>query len=275
MRSLVPTLFSLLVTFTVAVASAREANPDSRGADDNSASHLSGLEVMVRPGVGAASGNSPIQYHDDANVRVPAAGVSNLIKGASPYGVGFVGLASLGYRFHPVISAGFRGGIQTISSDASLVGNDGTTNVSRSAWNAGFYVRGYPLALNERVRKRLDPWVSVGVGYLRDAQTYNGPLVVVNSAGAQTTLTADYALDHHAVAIPIGIGVDYRVLPMLSIGPSVEYTIAPAIAGCWGQSAPEVPASTYCTSSDPGREILSASTYGALSAGIDIKLTPF
>ncbi len=273
---------SLLVAFfTVSAASAAGAENDAQAtkapkADaDTSGAHLSGLEVMLRPGFGAGGSASPVQYHDSTTATVPAGSVSGLVKNASPYGAGFIGDAFIGYRFHPVISGGLRGGIRTVSAPSSLSPNDGTSGISRSAWDAGFYVRGYPLALSEGLRKYVDPWISLGVVYMSDSQAYQGPVIAVNSAGATQTISGSYTIDHHAVAIPIGLGVDYRVLPMLSVGPSFEYTIATAIAGCWAVSAAGLDGHNYCTNSEPGKQILTASSYGVWTIGLDIKLTPF
>ena len=118
-------------------------------ADD---AHLRGLELMLRPALGAASSDSPVRYQARAGVTGLDPGA--LLTGASPYGLGFVGQGFVGYRFHPVISAGLHAGFRT--SSASRL-SDGSSDLSRSAWDAGLYVRGYPLALHDKIRRHLDP----------------------------------------------------------------------------------------------------------------------
>ena len=229
--------------------------------------HLRGLEIMVRPGYGSAASDSPIRFQPGPNVQT-AGDPGALLQGAAPYGGGFVGQAFLGFRFHPVISGGLRGGLRTTSAAAL---SDGTTNLSRSSWDAGLYVRGYPLALNESIRRHIDPWIGVGVEYMRDTQSFQRP-VPASTGGA---VNADMTLDHHAVAVPIGVGVDYRIHPMLSVGPSFEYAIASALAGCVKTAAAGFAGSTYCSNDGPGREVIKANQYGVWSASLDVKVTPF
>lgn len=229
--------------------------------------HLRGLEIMVRPGYGSAASDSPIRFQPRPGVRT-AGDPGALLQGAAPYSGGFVGQAFLGFRFHPVISGGLRGGLR-MTSAAAL--SDGSTNLSRSSWDAGFYVRGYPLALNEAVRKHIDPWISVGVEYMRDTQSFQRS--VPTSTGA--AVNADVTLDHHAVAVPISVGVDYRVHPMLSIGPSFEYALSNAIAGCVKQAAAGFTSTTLCSNEAPGNQAIKANGYGVWSASLDLKVTPF
>lgn len=229
--------------------------------------HLRGLEIMVRPGYGSAASDSPIRFQPSPNVQT-AGDPGALLRGAAPYGGGFVGQAFIGFRFHPIISGGLRGGLRTTSAAAL---SDGSTNLSRSSWDAGFYVRAYPLALNGAIRKHIDPWIGVGVEYMRDTQSFQRQ--VPTSTGA--AVNADTTLDHHAVAVPIGLGVDYRIHPMLSVGPSFEYAISNAIAGCVKQAAPGFSGSTLCSSESPGREVIKANQYGVWSASLDVKVTPF
>jgi len=75
--------------------------------------------------------------------------------------------------------------------------------------------------------------------------------------------------------VPLGIGVDYRVLPVLSVGPSFEYAIAAGVVGCAKQAASGFSSSTFCSNEDPGKQAIKANTYAVWSAGIDLKLTIF
>lgn len=229
--------------------------------------HLRGLEIMLRPTFGSASGDSPVQLAANPKVRV-AGDPGAVLTGASPYGAGFVGQAFLGYRFHPLVSGGLRAGMRSASASTP---SDGSTNLSRSSWDAGFYVRGYPLALSDSVRKYVDPWIVVGVEYMRDTQTFQRPTPTTRGS----TIDADWSLDHHAVAVPIGIGIDYRVHPMISVGPSFEFAIAVPVAGCATQSAPGFSTNGYCSNEDPGKGTIEAKTYAVWSAGLDLKVTLF
>ncbi len=252
---------------TLVTARALAADAPNEGRTPPTDTHLRGLELTLRPALGSAPSTSPVRFAPSSGVRF-AGDPGALLTGASPYGAGFVGQVFLGYRFHPLVSGGLRGGLRT-SSASSL--SDGSTGLERSAWDAGFYVRGYPLALMESVRKYVDPWISVGVGYTRDVQSFRR--AVPTSTGG--TVNADWMLDHHSVVIPIAIGLDYRVLPMLSVGPSFEYALASAVAGCAKQSAPGFTSSSLCTNEEPGKSALKAEGYGVWSAGIDLRLTLF
>jgi hypothetical protein len=188
------------------------------------------------------------------------------LQGAAPWGPGFVGQATVGYRFLPFLGAGLRGGLRT--SSASNV-SDGSTNLSRVGWDAGLYVRGYPLAGVQSVAKYVDPWVGAGVGYMHDSQSFQRGV----AAGGRT-VQADVTLEHHAIAVPLAIGVDYRVTRFLSLGPSFEYTLASAVAGCAKTSAAGFTSSSYCSNGDtPADKTIKANTYGVWTAGLDAKVT--
>lgn len=221
---------------------------------------------MLRPALGAAPSTSPVRYEASPLVRFADPGA--LLQGASPYGTGFIGQAFLGYRFHPLVSVGLRAGTRSASASALT---DGSSNLARSAWDVGLYVRAYPLALSESTRKFLDPWLSVGVEYLHDAQTFQRP-VALSGGGS---IPADWTLTHHAVAVPLGFGVDYRILPMLSVGPSFEYAIASGVTGCAKASAAGYSSNTFCSDEDPGKQVIKAKTYGVWSVGLDVKVTLF
>jgi hypothetical protein len=254
-------------TTTKADLEAAPPSPD-KVEDDSNARNLRGLELMLRPGFGGAPAGSPVRYVPAKNVTLQDAG--SLVSGtASPWSAGFVGQASLGYRFHPVVSAGLRAGMRNASGENLA---DGSTNLARKSWDAGFYARGYPLAMSPSIRKHIDPWFGVGIGYMRDTQTFNRS--VATPAGQ---MPADFSIDHHAVAVPLSIGVDYRVLPQVSIGPSFEYTIASAVAGCL-KAVPKGPnaiENSYCSNEGIGKSFIKAETYGVWTAGLDLRATLF
>lgn len=252
-------------SFAILVAASAHAAEPAEPKTESPTAGLKGVELMLRPSVGGAPSDSPVRFEPDSSVRVtgdPGA----LMKGAAPWGAGFVGQAMVGYRFLPQLSAGLRAGLRVASgSDLS----DGSHDLSRIGWDAGLYVRGYPLAGVESVSRYIDPWLGTGVTYMRDTQSFQRPLPT--STGA--TVNGDVSLDHHAVAIPIAIGVDYRVTRFLSLGPSFEYTIASAVAACANTSASGFASTEYCSSSDPGKHFVKASSYGVWTAGLDAKVT--
>lgn len=220
---------------------AEPANDDRRG--------LTGLELTLRPAVGAAASDSPVRLAPG----VPSAGRLSLLSGASPYGPGLVATGMLGYRFLPFFSAGARLGIRQDSA-AKLAD---APWLNRSAFDVGVYARVYPLATRPSWSRYVDPWISTGLVYMRDNQ-------------AARTAAGTEALDHFAVGVPIGIGLDWRVLPQLAIGPSFEYEVALGGSGCdtidgGGRS------STVCTGDAP--RTLEAKVYGVWSTGIDLRVT--
>jgi opacity protein-like surface antigen len=251
------------------LASASEPAPPAEKAAapdaDDSAAHLTALELMVRPTLGGAGGSSLV--HIDPSVPGSTSKVFNGT--ASPYGASFGVGAEIGFRFHPVIAAGLRADFSKVSATAP---SDGTTDLSRSRQSAGLYLRAYPLALTPSVRKHIDPWVSTGAVYMRDAQSYNLP-AATSTGGA---VDSSVKLTHHGVGIPIALGVDYRVTRAISIGPSFEYTFLVPIAGCASQTAAGYQGNEICSggNSASSKAVIADAT-GAWTAGLDLRFTPF
>ncbi len=239
--------------------------PADKPKDEAPNAGLKGFEIMLRPSFGGAPSDSPIRFAPTNGVQLqgdPGA----LMKGAAPWGSGFVGQAYIGYRFVPFLSAGLRAGFRN-ASGSNL--SDGSSNLSRSAWDAGLYARFYPAAFAPSVSKYIDPWVSAGVGYARDTQTFDQNLAV--SGGG--SVKGHVALDHHAISIPLGIGIDYRVTKFLSVGPSFELAINNPIVGCAETTASGFSGTTYCSNTSPGKDFVKAETYMAWNAGLDVKAT--
>lgn len=256
----------LLLSFTITTFAASEAAAaeQTEAPREDSSQHLSGLEVAVRPTLGGAGADSPLVVAPGARV---VGEVPSVLRGGSPYGTSLGAGAMLGFRFHPLVSAGLRGDFGSVSASAP---NDGTRALSRDWQSAGLYVRAYPLAWHDGVRKYIDPWVSAGVTYVHDRQDFQRPAGTV----AGTTVVADWQLDSHSIGVPLGIGVDYRVTRAVSVGPSFEYVIMNPIAGCAKQSAPGFQANRLCTDNESGSALL-AQASGAWNLGLSIKLTPF
>jgi hypothetical protein len=224
-----------------------------------------GLELTVRGSTGAASSDSPVQLKPGAPV---AGDLGTLVRGASPYGVGFIGQAMLGLRLHPLVSFGLRGGLRT-SSASDL--DDGSADLERSSWDAGFYVRAYPMVSLRSLNARFEPWLGVGLGYMRDLQTFQR--TAPTNTGAN--VTADVTFDHHALVVPLSLGVDYRIHPRVALGPSFEYAIAMGLDGCTEYGAPGYSSVRYCSGEGVGKQVLDAKSYGVWSAGLDLRVTLF
>jgi len=253
-------LGSSLLASTPALAAGAEK--DTPKAEDPTAG-LKGFELMLRPSFGGAPSDSPVRFKPDPGVQVQGS-PGDILNGASPWSPGFVGQAAVGYRFLPFLSAGLRAGIRT-SSGSSV--SDGSRDLSRTAWDAGFYVRAYPLSGVESISRYIDPWVATGVTYMRDTQSFSR--AIPTTAG---NLDGNVSLDHHSVAIPMAIGVDYRATKFLSVGPSFEYTLASAVAGC-AKTTVAGNETSYCSNETPGSTFIKAQSYGVWTAGLDAKVT--
>ena len=223
-----------------------------------------GLEVAVRGAYGSAGDTSPIGAKSSATVST----TSNTTGAGVGYSTGPMASAQLGFRFDKFVSAGLYGGVG--ASPAVTLGSSAKDG-KRSSWGAGFYVRAYPLARAPGLSKSLDPWVSAGVGYLADTQAYTTSIPTT----AGTSIDGTVKAEHHAIAVPLALGVDYRALPYLSVGPYVEYTLANAVGACTSVSASGYTGSSYCSNTSPGDQVLEAKNYSVLAGGISLKLTPF
>ncbi len=171
-------------------------------------------------------------------------------------GPGLALRGAVGYRFNPWLSAGVSFGWQSVGSagqytvsEAALGARDGY-----SSWQMGVYARFYPLAYTQRWYehprvfftgptdlRRLDPWVSLGVDYIsafNRTRTYSDPS---NLSTWNTTY----------VGIPIGFGLDYRLVQAFAIG--IALTLTPMFSG-----------STDATHQDhvfrPGYDVVSTTT---------------
>lgn len=216
------------------------------------------LEVTVRPAYGSAGATSPVAYEPAGLLRVNPPG-SIWDGSASPYGGGVILQGGLGLRTK-YVSVGIGGGTRSASAESP----DSTqTDVSRSAWFVGPYVRGYiPMV------PIVDPWIGLGVQYMADTQKYKGP--VATSAGS---MTADWTLEHHGVAIPITLGVDYTIAKMFSIGPSFEYAVVFGAGACAKVNAANLASTSFCANESDTKRVTTAKGYGVWSLGLNLRLT--
>lgn len=218
-----------------------------------SEAHLKGLEIVVRPTVGGVGGDAPVTVTGGDAPAAMKAG-SGMYKWAA--GVG----TQIGWRFHPFVSAGVRFDLGRVAAEDDT---NQTKNLGRETMGAGLYARIYPLAMNESLRRHIDPWIGGGIGYAHD---------VVSFEMTERSSTFDIKAERHALAIPIGVGFDYRATEWLSLGPSFEYAIMNPLAGCLKASAGSR-SEQICTG-DSSNNLVASST-GAWNAGITLRVTPF
>lgn len=217
-----------------------------------------GLEVTARAAYGSAGAGSPVAFEPSGTARI---GTTDAIWGGSesPYGGGPILQGGLGVRTGKWVSVGVEGGVRYASASSI----DFVSNISRSAWFVGPYVRAYlPMV------PVVDPWIGLGARYVADTQTYNAP--VPTTAG---DIVGDYRLEHHGVAVPITVGVDYTIAKMFSIGPSFEYAIVFPAGGCAKLSGPNLATASFCASDDEAKRLTAAKGYGVWSVGLNLRLT--
>jgi hypothetical protein len=111
------------------------------------------------------------------------------------------------------------------------------------------------------VLTRLEPWFSVGTSYVYDKQDYD------YGRPRGSTTAPHFTLTHHGVGIPLSLGVDYRVLPFLAVGPSFRYEHVTGVSAC-GRS--DDVQTTYCSSDSPA--LVSASNYAIWSVQLQVRL---
>jgi hypothetical protein len=188
-----------------------------------------GFEIEARGGPMLPDSSSPVQapnlypfVYGDAN--------GDILTGKEhPYGADPFGLSVLaGYRFLPFLSAGvFFNYANFAAKDKTDSGGyvDSTSQLQRQVWQLGAYGRYYVTGLHPR----LQPWVELGVGYSEDTASYTRASV---SGSAGPPLTQDYYLTHHGVVVPLTIGLDWRLAPVFSVGPTLGYSRVFALQGC-------------------------------------------
>lgn len=250
-----------VVLFTVPAAGDPSKVAPTPAAD----SGLRGVEILLRPAVGGPLPDSPVRFVRAGDVPL-ANDPGALLRGSAPWATGFAGQLAVGYRFRPLISAGVRGGYRwTVGANLP----DGSTHLTRTGWDVGFYARIFPLARVASIAPHVDPWISIGVGYQRDSQSFRRTL----TNGDDANILGNVSIAHHSIAAPAALGIDIRFAPMLAIGPSIEAAIHSPIAGCVSTKTPGSAAVTYCSDAAPGRTFLEARPYLAWNAGLDVKLT--
>jgi hypothetical protein len=215
------------------------------------------LEVSARAGYGSAGEGTPT-YYEPTGIATLQGGPDAVYSGkTSPYGGGLNLAGGLGVRLG-IVSFGVDGGVRSSSATAP---DPSITDLSRSAFFVGPYVHAYIPGV-----PFVDPWVGVGVQYVMDTQKYKAPTQGVN---------ADWTLEHHGVALPLTVGVDWSLpTKILSFGPF--FTFAPTFnaGGCARVSAPGFAGNDFCTNeSKEPLKITKGKGYSSWVVGLNVRFT--
>jgi hypothetical protein len=105
----------------------------------------------------------------------------------------------------------------------------------------------------------------VGATYVYDKQDYTQ-----TTAAAPGTGTV--SLTHHRVGIPLAIGIDYRILPFLAVGPSFQYEIVTGVGACMIPSESVSTDGHQCSDADSSIRVTAAKNYQVWSIGLGLRL---
>ncbi len=212
---------SALLATTLDATVAMATHPDYEGER--------GIELQLAAGLGGSF------THDDS-VFLPSQELPRPEDNAPPDAFGASAGFSLtaGYRITPYLSMGVSGTYQLLSAaEPNSEANFGGRDTIRS-FQVGAYARVYPMSFfngsrtNPRVffdtwtdRRRFEPWLSLGVSFAQYSRSreYNE----VSYLGSYTNWTTSY------IGVPIGIGVDYRLIPSLAVG--LSFNVTPLAGG--------------------------------------------
>gem|GEM_PF-1472597 len=203
--------------------SAQATHPDYEGER--------GLELTLLPGVGGA-------FTHDESVFLPSERLPRPENSApfDSFGASAGVDLAVGWRFAPYVSAGVRGGYQALTTANVFTSSEAVFQPVDAirAFHIGVYGRVYPMSFfngsrhNPRVffdsltdRRRFEPWLSLGVELTQYSRhrTYED----VSAMSSYRNWTTRY------VGIPIGVGVEYRILQPLAVG--LSFTVTPLVAG--------------------------------------------
>lgn len=215
-----------------------------------------GLEAHVRLGYGSGGSQSPVVYEPKGIALADPGPIFS--QKASPYGGGFIFQGALGLRTGKFVSVGLGGGIRGASAESP---SPDITDLKRSAWNVGPYVRVYlPMV------PIVDPYIGLGVEYVNDRQTWSQP--VPTNRGP---LPATYTLEYHGIGVPLTLGVDYTIAKMFSIGPSFQYSLIFPAGGCYKINASGLASISDCAADS--QRFTSVKGMGVWSIGLQLRLT--
>lgn len=215
-----------------------------------------GLEANVRLGYGSAGSESPVVYEPRNSALADPGPI--LGKTSAPYGGGFIFQGGIGLRTGKYVSVGLGGGARSSSAESPSAS---ITDLKRSGWSAGPYVRVYiPMV------PVVDPYVGLGVEYVNDRQQWTQPV--------QTTIgpmPATYALEHHGIGVPLTLGVDYTLAKMFSFGPYFQYELVFPAGGCSTVNANNQASLKDCAADN--KRFTAVKGYGIWSLGLSLRLT--
>ena len=204
---------------------------------------MRGIEIELGGGFQTGGGNSPVQ----AATLWPTTGGGNgfprgtvldpntansIGEGFTPYSFSPFGFtARVGYRLRHDLSVGvfFSFAEYLINAQADTGDSpDGTSQLQRQQVTVGAYARYY----FTHFHPRLQPWVSLGLGFNYDVTAYTRAVgSAMGEIGAQPE-TGNYLLQQEGVVVPLAIGLDWRLAPVFSVGPTVGFARVFPLKGC-------------------------------------------
>lgn len=242
-------------------ARAQSAAPDS-GKDDVSsrgvraappppnawqAFGMRGFEIEVGGMLQTGGGNSPVQ----APTLWPTSGASGGFprgtildpataatlspsQAYAPYSLDPFALSiRVGYRILRDLSVGvFFSFAQYDVNDGADSGlsPDSTSQLERQQVTLGAYARYY---FTRFVVPHLQPWILLGAGFNYDIAAYTRPIgqATGGMAGANPE-TGNYILQQDGIVVPAAAGLDWRLAPVFSVGPTVGFARIFPLKGC-------------------------------------------
>ncbi|MBL8603821.1 MAG: hypothetical protein JNK72_17980 [Myxococcales bacterium] len=210
-----PTLITLAAAVMLSASTASATHPDNEGER--------GLELSLSLGGGGFSNTDERIFYRTQDIA-PSNPALEAFTG------GLAAQAQLGWRFNPVVSAGLQYNYQSLSATGNYSNTEANFGArdTLSSYHFGVYARFYPLALRAAVQhnrrvffngygdlRRLEPWLSVGVGF---AQSISRDRSYTEPQNRTSWVTS-------GVAVPIGLGAEYRLTQPLAVG--VQLSMVP------------------------------------------------
>ncbi len=197
------------------------------------------LELSLRPGWTGAGHGSPV-VDSPGRFLGTSADVTYRDARGTPltYGSGPSGELQVSWRFVPLLAIGLSTAFRLSSSSQSELAN---VSVRRWGWRLGPTLRAHLPAFGG-----FEPWASLGVGYAEDRQ-----VIQSNAPVRSESATYGIKIAHRGVVIPIGVGIDYRLSRLFSVGPSFEIARTFALSGCFENVSLASTAKACSTDDDP------------------------
>lgn len=267
-RAIASTLSNILTEPSVSTSASVRVNPHGLGAEASKlvgggvagrvvteAISKIGTEFLFRTGYGVTTQPAIVRLEP-----APGSDLRSLFSANDPPSSG--GLATsvgLGYRFVEALSIGLGGSFTRLVASAAL--GDGVSVLGQLALSIAPYARYYVSFANV-----FEAWASLSIGYRRDIQTYER-LTTNNATGR--TANGKWTQEHHGIAVPIAVGIDYHPFRWLFIGPSLQYLGVFAFKGCL-KAQVESTTREWCTNDSPS--VLKAYSFHVLSLGLSLRI---